>query len=40
MRLEHGYNVGKQLIEKLINEGVISVRWWQKIRQKWRGFKK
>lgn len=32
MRMNHGYELGKQLIEKLINEGVIAVTLMQKIK--------
>lgn len=39
MRMEHGYNVAKQLIEKLIEEGVIAMTLKQKIRKKWLDFK-
>ena len=39
MRIEHGYEVGKQLIEKLIREGVIAIKWRHKIRQKWINYK-
>jgi len=40
MRINHGYEVAKQLIEKLIKEGVIAVTWRQKIRAKFIKFKK
>ena len=32
MRINHGYHVAKQLIEELINEGVIAITFRQKIR--------
>lgn len=32
MRMNHGYELAKQLIEQLINEGVIAMTWKQKIR--------
>ena len=32
MRMNHGYEVAKQLIEQLINEGVLAVTLRQKIR--------
>ena len=32
MRMKHGYELAKQLIEKMINEGIIAVTWRQKIR--------
>ena len=39
MRMNHGYELGKQLIEKLLNEGVIAVTLKQKIKSmfiRWR----
>ena len=32
MRMNHGYEVGKQLIEELIEKGVIAMTWRQKIK--------
>ena len=40
MRIDHGYAVGKQLIEQLIKEGVIAMTWRQKIRAWFVKFKK
>lgn len=39
LRIEHGYQVGKQLIEKVIEEGIIAVNWRQKIRKQWINFR-
>ena len=40
MRMNHGYELGKQLIEKLINEGVIAVTLKQKIKSIFIRWKK
>ena len=40
MRMEHGYEVGKQLIENLIKEGVIAMTFRQKIRAAFIKLKK
>lgn len=40
MRMNHGYEVGKQLIEQLINEGVIAMTLKQKIRAFFIRYKK
>lgn len=40
MRMDHGYEVGKQLIEQLINEGVIAMTFRQKIRAWFIRYKK
>lgn len=40
MRMNHGYEVGKQLIEKLIDEGVIAMTLKQKIRALFKNRKK
>ena len=39
MRMNHGYEVGKQLIEQLVNEGVIAMTLRQKIRAFFIKFK-
>lgn len=39
MRMNHGYEIGKQLIEQLISEGVIAITWKQKIRALFIKFK-
>lgn len=40
MRMNHGYEVAKQLIEQLINDGIIAMTWKQKIRSWFIRFKK
>lgn len=40
MRMNHGYEVAKQLIEQLINEGVIAMTFKQKIRSWFVRFKR
>lgn len=40
MRMNHGYEVAKQLIEQLISEGVIAMTFKQKIRALFMSFKK
>ena len=40
MRMNHGYEVAKQLIEQLISEGVIAMTWKQKLRSWFIKFKK
>lgn len=40
MRMNHGYEVAKQLIEQLISEGVIAMTFMQKIRALFIKFKK
>ena len=39
MRMNHGYELAKQLIEKVIDEGVIAVTFKQKIRAMFIKFK-
>ena len=39
MRMNHGYEIGKQLIEQLVSEGVIAITWRQKIRALFIKFK-